>query len=168
MCDSRPTVQAINGESSVEKIAGVDVSKLLECDGYSEGCKTAREGGSGRATGTRLYEPITVRKEVDVVVAAADEGADDQRAVRSRVPVLPPEQGQRQARALLHRHHHRRPRRRHQALVARGSQRRRQTASDVSGAGKPPQELVSFMFAKIRWTHEVGKTEHQDNWQEQL
>ena len=57
--------EAVKGESSVSTIGGEDVSTLIECDSYTESCRTAQEAGSMTPTGTRLYEPIVIRKNVD-------------------------------------------------------------------------------------------------------
>jgi type VI secretion system secreted protein Hcp len=158
---------AVNGDSSVANIGGVDVSKLIECDGYSEGCKTAREGGSGRATGTRLYEPITVRKNVDVSSPLLMKALTQNELCEGDFLFFRPNVTTGKQEHFF------------TVKIAEGrvSEIKRflpddahaggGTAQDVSAAGKPPQEQVSFVFSTITWTHEVGKTEHQDQWKQQ-
>ena len=51
----------IKGES-LQKSLGREGS--IECLEFSESVRTAREAGSGMATGRRQYEPITIRKRI--------------------------------------------------------------------------------------------------------
>lgn len=54
--------QDIKGESTQISL-GREGS--IECVYYEQGIKTAREAGSGMASGRRQYEPILIRKRID-------------------------------------------------------------------------------------------------------
>ncbi len=54
--------QDIKGESTQTSL-GREGS--IECVFYSQSIRTAREAGSGMATGRRQYEPILIRKRID-------------------------------------------------------------------------------------------------------
>jgi type VI secretion system secreted protein Hcp len=52
----------IQGESSVQSL---NRANTIECIAFEQAVATAREAGSGLATGRRTYEPITCRKLID-------------------------------------------------------------------------------------------------------
>jgi len=52
----------ILGESSQTSLAR---ENSIECVYYEQAVKTAREAGSGMATGRRQYEPLLIRKRID-------------------------------------------------------------------------------------------------------
>lgn len=52
----------IKGESSIDSLGRKD---SIECVHLQFSVKTAREAGSGMATGRRQYEPLTFRKRID-------------------------------------------------------------------------------------------------------
>jgi type VI secretion system Hcp family effector len=156
----------IKGESSVNTIGGEDVSTLIECDAYNESCKTAQEAGSMTPTGTRLYEPITIRKAVDSSSPLLMRALTDTEPCEGEFLFFRPAKASGKQEKFF------------TVTIsdARVCSVKRflpdeasvgATASDVSGAGKPPMEEVAFVFGKISWKHEVGKTEHDDHWQEQ-
>ncbi len=157
----------VKGESSVNTIGGEDVSQLIECDSYTEACKTAQEAGSMTPTGTRLYEPIIIRKSVDSSSPLIMRALTDTEPCEGVFLFFRPAKGSGKQEKFF-------------TITisdARVCAVRRflpddvappgATAADVSAAGKPPMEEVSFVFGKISWKHEVGKTEHDDMWQEQ-
>lgn len=157
----------IKGESSVNTIGGEDVSQLIECDAYNEGCKTAQEAGSMTPTGTRLYEPLTIRKNVDASSPLIMRALTDTEPCEGVFLFFRPAKGSGKqekfftvtisdARVCAVKR-----------FLPQDAPSPGMTAADVSAAGKPPMEEVSFVFGKISWKHEVGKTEHDDMWQEQ-
>ncbi len=162
--------QDIKGESSVNTIGGEDVSQLIECDNYVEGCHTAQEAGSRTPTGTRLYDPITIRKNVDSSSPLLMRALTDTEPCEGEFLFFRPAKGSgkqekfftvtiAEARVCSVR--------RFLPQETTGNAAIKATAADVSAAGKSPMEEVSFVFGKISWKHEVGKTEHDDLWQEQ-
>ena len=52
----------IKGESTQTSLGRAD---SIECLYFEDSVRTARETGSGRATGRRTYEPIVMRKRID-------------------------------------------------------------------------------------------------------
>ena len=54
--------QAINGDSTQHSLGR---ENSIECIFYEQKVLTAREAGSGMATGRRQYEPIVIRKRID-------------------------------------------------------------------------------------------------------
>jgi len=52
----------IKGDSTQVSLGRGD---SIECVYYEQAVRTARESGSGMATGRRQYEPITIRKRID-------------------------------------------------------------------------------------------------------
>jgi type VI secretion system Hcp family effector len=159
--------EAVKGESSVSTIGGEDVSTLIECDSFTEGCRTAQEAGSMTPTGTRLYDPIVIRKNVDSSSPLIMRALTDTEPCEAEFLFFRPTKASGKQEKFF-------------TITisdARISEVKRFLpeestantggAKDVSAAGKPPQELVSFVFGKISWKHEVGKTEHDDIWQNQ-
>ncbi len=152
--------QDIKGESSVSKIGDEDVSQLIECDHYSEACKTAQEAGSMTPTGTRLYEPIVIRKNVDASSPLLMRALTDTEPCEGEFLFFRPTKSSGKQEKFF--------------TITIGDARicavKRYLIGDdvdVSASGKPPQEEISFVFGKITWKHETGNTEHDDMWQEQ-
>src|SRR5262249_49244422 len=54
--------QDIKGESSQTSLGRANT---IECTFYQQSVLTAREAGSGMATGRRQYEPLLIRKRID-------------------------------------------------------------------------------------------------------
>jgi type VI secretion system Hcp family effector len=151
----------IEGESTVTTIGGVDVSKTIECDGFSEKVSTAQDKVSKRPTGQRIYEALTIRKWVDKA------SPELQKALCDTMPC--------EGEFLFFRPAADDKRMEHYFTIkierARVSAINRYlpdvSDGDIASAGKPPMEQVSFVFGKITWTHVPGGKEHSDDWQEQ-
>jgi type VI secretion system secreted protein Hcp len=152
--------EQIKGESSVNTIGGEDVSELIECDSYAEGCKTAQEAGSMTPTGTRLYTPLVIRKNVDASSPLIMRALTDTEPCEAEFLFFRPTKGSGKQEKFF-------TVTISDARVCEVQRFLPESPLDVSAAGKPPQEQVSFVFGKISWKHEAGKTEHDDLWQEQ-
>lgn len=145
---------AIAGNSSVDSIAGVDVSQAIECLSYDGQVSVGYDPRSGAPTGDRTYDPIRITKWVD---RASPELANA--ATRSKPCVAefkffrPVSDGEgfehfftvkiEDARVQKLRH-----------FVPEGE------------ASAPVKEAVELVFGKITWKHEVENTEHEDSWRQ--
>lgn len=151
---------AIDGESTVTSIGGVDVSKMIECDGYNEGVATAQHATSTTPTGPRVYEPIVIRKWVDKSSPELEKAlCGTQKAVGEFYFFRPSSENAQMEHFFLVK-----------IEDARISQIRRflpDDTTDIARSGRPPSETVSFVFSKITWTHLPGDKEHTDDWRNQ-
>jgi type VI secretion system Hcp family effector len=151
----------IEGESTVTTIGGIDVSKAIECDGFSEKVTAAQDHTSKRPTGQRIYEAITIRKWVDKSSPELQKALCDTALCEGEF--------------LFFRPAHDEKRMEHFFTVkmerARVSGINRYLPDvpdgDIAAAAKPPLETVSFVFGRVTWSHVPAGKEHTDDWQEQ-
>ncbi len=143
----------IRGESTTESLGRKD---SIECFHYEQNVITAREAGSGMATGRRQYEPILCRKPIDRASPALLRALVENQRVDAvfrfyrpspRVPGMTE----------------------HFQAVAIGDARIasvRQIVPDstqVTLSVQPAMEEVTFVFHTISWTHATGGTT-SDTW----
>lgn len=151
---------AVEGESTVETIGGVDVSKMIECEGFNEGVSTAQDAASRTPTGQRIYDPLLVRKWVDKSSPELAKALCETAKVEGEFMFFRPSTENAQMEHFFT----------VKIEDARISSIKRflpEITNDVAQAGKPPLENVSFVFGKITWTHVPGNKVHTDNWRQQ-
>jgi type VI secretion system Hcp family effector len=152
----------IEGESTVNTIGGVDVSKTIECDGFSEKVTTAQDRASRRPTGQRIYEAVTIRKWVDKASPELQKALCDTMPCEGEFlffrPALEDKRMEHFFTVKMER-----------ARVSAISRflPKDDKEGDVAATGKPPMEEVSFVFGRITWSHVPAGKEHTDDWQEQ-
>jgi type VI secretion system Hcp family effector len=153
----------VAGESTVASIGGIDVSAAIECEGYEEGVSTAQDPTSRRAIGARIYTPLTIRKWVDKSSPLIAQALCETQEVEGEFLFFRPAPQGKQSEHFF------------KVAIVRGrvSAIKRflpkpdQSGGDIAAIGKPPLEEVSFVFGSVTWTHVIGGTEHQDDWQQQ-
>ncbi|MBX3246775.1 MAG: type VI secretion system tube protein Hcp [Myxococcales bacterium] len=144
----------IDGDSSIATIAGLDVSKDIECLSYEEALSVGYDSRSGTPTGDRTFDPIRVTKWVDraspVLANAATTSAPCKAELKFFRPVP-------RGAGLEHFF---------QVTLedARVSRIRRFVPEGEQTA--PVKEAVEIVFGKITWKHMTASTEHTDNWGE--
>lgn len=143
----------IEGES-VQSSLGRENS--IECLYYEQSVSTAREAGSGLATGRRQYEPLLVRKRIDksspLILKALTENQVIEGTFRFYRPNPTGDGTTEQFYTVTIK----------QARVASV----KQFVPDVldpESAEEPPQEEITFVFHTVEWTYEPGGITHQDN-----
>lgn len=151
---------AVDGESTVESIGGVDVSKFIECDGFNEGVATAQDAASRTPTGQRIYDPLTIRKWVDKSSPELAKALCETAKVDGEFYFFRPSSEDAQMEHFF-------TVKIEDARVSAIKRFLPEGMDDVAKAGKPPLESVSFVFGKITWTHVPGNKVHTDNWRQQ-
>jgi type VI secretion system secreted protein Hcp len=151
----------IAGESTVQSIGGVDVSKMIECEGYGEGVKTAQDPGSHTPTGTRIYDPILIRKWVDKASPMIANSLVKTEQMEGEFYFFRPSaEGEHMEHFFSVKF-----------TNARISAIRRflpdPINEDVSATGKPALEDVSIVFGQVSWEHKIANTMASDDWKNQ-
>ncbi len=146
--------QAVEGNSSVQSMAGVDVSKAIECMTYKEGIQVGYDSRTGSAQGDRTYDPITVSKWVDKATPLLAQAASESKACTASFRFFRPT-----ANGGGWEHYF---------TVSLEDARVQRIARSVTEGddAAPMREEVSFVFSRITWKHEIETTEHQDDWRE--
>jgi type VI secretion system secreted protein Hcp len=131
----------------------------IECLSFSDKVRTARERGSGQATGRRTYEPVTVTKRIDKSSPLLAKALCNNEVIEGIFKFFRPNpagDGTTQHFFTVEIKEGR------VAAVDRFSP----DVSDPASATMPPTETVSFVFHNITWTYEDGGVTHHDNWRE--
>ena len=151
---------AIEGESTVDSIGGVDVSKFIECEGFTESMMTAQDAASRTPTGQRIFEPVIVRKWVDKSSPELAKALCETAKMIGEFHFFRPSAENAQMELFF-------TVKIEDARVSAIKRFLPEAATDIALAGKPPLELVSFVFGKITWRHLPGNKEHTDTWRQQ-
>jgi len=131
----------------------------IECLFFEDAVRTAREKGSGMATGRRTFEPIKLRKRIDKSSPLIAKSLCNNEVIEGVFKFFRPSptgDGTTQ----------------HFFTVEFGEGRVAsivRTSPDVidpASALSPPTEEVGFVFHNITWTYEDGGISHHDNWRE--
>ena len=144
----------VEGESTVHSL---DRENTIECLTYSDGVRTAREAATGRASGERTYEPITITKRIDksspLLARALCNNERMEGKFRFYRPSATGDGTIEQYFTIEIKEGH----------IA-GIHRFNPDVFDPAAAPHPATEEVSFVFGYIRWTHENDGIEHVDHW----
>lgn len=149
--------QDIQGESSQISLGR---ENSIECVYYEHSVKTARETGSGMATGRRQYEPIVVRKRVDKSSPLL------WKALRSNAKIdatfkfyRPSPTGDGTTEQF------------YTVVVENGRisalRQVNPDCIDPASSSMPTMEEASIVFHTIKWTYTNGGIEDMDKWSEQ-
>jgi len=148
--------EVIEGDSTQTSLGR---ENTIECLSFSDAVRTAREKGSGMATGRRTYEPISIRKRIDKaspLLARALCNNEVTSGVFKFFRPSPAGDGTTE----------------HYFTVEIGEGRIgsiRRISPDVidpASAAEPPTEEVGIVFHNITWTYESDGKMHHDNWRE--
>jgi type VI secretion system secreted protein Hcp len=146
--------QDIKGESTQTSMGRQD---SIECLFFESGVRTAREAGSGMATGRRQYEPLLIRKRIDKSSPLISKSLVENAAIDGIFKFFRPNpvgDGTTQHFYTIE--------------IKKGriaSQRIWNPDTIVPASStEPPMEEVSFVFHTITWTYEDGGVTHTDTW----
>jgi type VI secretion system secreted protein Hcp len=146
----------VKGESTQTSLGRAD---SIECLSFLDSVRTARERGSGQATGRRTYEPVKVTKRIDKSSPLLAKALCNNEVIEGIFKFFRPNpagDGTTQHFFTVEIKEGR------VAAVDRFSP----DVSDPASALMPPTETVSFVFHNITWTYEDGGVTHHDNWRE--
>ncbi len=129
----------------------------IECVFYQQSVLTAREAGSGMATGRRQYEPLMIRKRIDksspLIAKALVENAKIDGTFKFFRPNPTGDGTTEQFYSVEIK----------DGRVASMKQYVPDTIVPVSST-EPPLEEIAFVFHTITWTYTNGGVTHTDTW----
>ena len=144
----------IQGESTQHSLGR---QNSIECVYYEQEVMTAREAGSGMATGRRQYKPLTIRKRIDkstpLIAKALVENTKIDASFKFFRP-NPTGDGTTEHFFTVEIK---------QGRVAHQKQFVPDTIVPAT-ATDPALEEVSFVFHTISWTYTNGGVTHEDTW----
>lgn len=146
----------IKGESSQTSMGR---EGTIECLSFVDSVRTAREKGSGMATGRRTHEPVEIRKRIDSSSPLLARSLCNNEVVEAIFKFFRPnpsgdgttehfftvELGEGRIGSIL---------------------RVSPDTIDPASALEPPTEKVGIVFHNITWTYEPTGAMHHDNWRE--
>ena len=129
----------------------------IECVYYEQAVRTAREAGSGQATGRRQYEPLLIRKRIDKatpLIAKALCNNQEISAVFKFFRPNPAGDGTTEQFYTV------------EIRQGRVSSQKQVVPDSIVPATstEPPLEEVTFVFHTINWTYTDGGVQHEDTW----
>ena len=144
----------IEGESSQTSLGR---EGTVECLSYSDSVRTAREKGSGLATGRRSYEPLIFRKRIDKSSPLFAKALCNNEIVEGIFRFYRPSpEGDGTTEQFF------------TVEVAKGRiahiTRISPDTIDPASATEPPTEEIGIVFHTITWTYEAGGVTHMDTW----
>lgn len=144
----------IKGDSSQTSMGRAD---SIECVHFEVGIKTAREAGSGAATGRRQHEPVLIRKRIDKSTPLLAKALCENQVIEGTFKFFRPNptgDGTTEQFYTI------------QIKKGRIASQRQWVPDTILPASKlePPLEEVSFVFHSIIWTYTNGGVTHEDTW----
>jgi type VI secretion system secreted protein Hcp len=147
----------VKGESTQTSLGR---EESIECIYYEQSVITAREAGSGLATGRRQYQPLLIRKRIDKASPLLMKALTENQAIEATFKFFRPNP------------------------VGDGTTEQFYTVNFKQGriasikqfvpdsivpatSTEPPQEEVTFVFHTIGWTYTNGGVTHEDSWSQQ-
>lgn len=144
----------IKGESTQHSL-GREGS--IECVYYEQAIKTAREAGSGMATGRRQYEPLLIRKRIDKSSPLIAKALVENQVIDANFKFFRPNPTGDGTTEQFYAVHIK------QGRIASQKQIVPDTIVPATST-EPPLEEVSFVFHTISWTYTNGGVTHEDTW----
>jgi type VI secretion system secreted protein Hcp len=146
----------IKGESIQSSLGRKD---SIECVFYEQAVSTAREAGSGMATGRRRYEPIRIHKRIDKSTPLIYKAMAENQKVDGVFKFFRPNptgDGTTEQFYSV------------EIKDGRISSVKNWVPDciDPVSSSMPPMEEVQFVFHTIIWTYTNGGITHQDSWSE--
>ncbi len=161
MAESIAANLKFNGEDIVGENTQISLGRegSVECLSFIDSVRTAREAGSGMATGRRTFEPIVIRKRIDKSSPLMARALCNNETVEGTFKFFRPAPSGDGTTE-------------HFFTVEIGEGRlasiRRVSPDtiDPASAKEPPTEEVAIVFHNITWTYESTGASHHDNWRE--
>jgi type VI secretion system secreted protein Hcp len=147
--------QDIEGESTQTSLGR---ENSIECVYFQHEVLTAREAGSGMATGRRQYRPILIRKRIDKSSPLLLKALTQNQVIEATFRFFRPNPTGDGTTEQFY------------TIEIKGGRIAsvRQYVPDVldlATAQLPPLEEVGFVFHTISWTYTNGGVTHEDSWQ---
>lgn len=149
--------EEIHGESSQLSLGR---ENSIECLSFRDAVRTAREAGSGLASGRRTFEPLEITKRIDKSSPLLAKALCDNMVIEGTFKFYRPSPaGDGTTEQFF------------TVTIERGRvafiNRVSPDSFDPAAATRPPTEQVGFVFHTITWTYENGGITHQDTWDNQ-
>lgn len=144
----------IQGESTQHSMGR---ENSIECVYYRQSVVTAREAGSGMATGRRQYEPLLIRKRIDKSSPLIAKGLVENMVADGVLKFFRPNPVGDGTTEQFYTVEFK------QGRVASQAQYVPDTIVPAT-ATDPPLEEVTFVFHTISWTYTNGGVTHEDTW----
>ncbi len=146
----------IQGESTQTSLGR---ENSIECLYFEDSVRTAREKGTGMATGRRTYNPIIIRKRIDSSSPLLAKALCNNEVIEGTFKFFRPSPaGDGTTEQFF------------TVEITEGRinsiKRVSPDTIDPASAAEPPTEEVGFVFHTITWTYEPGGKMHTDNWRE--
>ena|GEM_PF-192456 len=138
----------IEGDVRREKREG-----QIEVLSFEHSVTTAREAGSGLATGRRQYQPLLVRKRIDKASPLLMKALTNNEVAEVSIEFYRPNPTGDGTEELFY------------TVQLRNA--RVSSVQMVQEEGQPPMEEISFVFHTITWTYTNGGVTHEDTWSQQ-
>lgn len=131
----------------------------IECLYFEDNVRTAREKGSGMATGRRTFEPLIVRKRIDQSSPLLAKSLCNNETIEGVFKFFrPAPSGDGTTEHFF------------TVEIAEGRvasiKRTSPDTIDPASSREPPTEEIGFVFHNITWTYEPSGASHHDNWRE--
>uniref|UniRef100_A0A832MMF2 Type VI secretion system tube protein Hcp n=1 Tax=Eiseniibacteriota bacterium TaxID=2212470 RepID=A0A832MMF2_UNCEI len=146
----------VQGESTQTSLGR---ENSIECVYMSGSVRTAREKGSGMATGRRAYEPIVIRKRIDKSSPLLCRALCNNEVIEGVFKFFRPNPAGDGTTEHFYTIEIK------EGRVA-GFHMFVPDTIDPASSTSPPMEEVSFVFHNITWTYEPTGASHHDNWRE--
>lgn len=146
----------VQGESTQTSLGR---ENSIECLSFVDAVRTAREKGSGMATGRRTYEPIVFRKRIDKSSPLLAKALCNNEVIEGTWKFFRPNPaGDGTTEEFFN----------VTVKEARIASIRRVSPDtiDPASALEPPTEEVGIVFHTIIWNYLPASVEHEDNWRE--
>lgn len=144
----------IKGENTQESLGRKD---SIECVGYEQSVKTAREAGTGMMTGRRQYDPLKIVKRMDKASPLILKALTNNETIEGIFKFFRPnptgDGTTEQFFTVAIKH----------GNVASVKGLVNNTLDPVL-VNNPPLEEVTFVFQDISWTYTNGGVTHEDTW----
>lgn len=144
----------VKGEST---ITSLDRGDSIECVTFHMGAHTAREAGSGLATGRRQYEPIVIRKRIDKASPLLAKALCENQVVEGAFKFYRPNPTGDGTTEQFYTIEIKKGR-------VSGIQIYNPDSVEPASSNLPAMEEVSLVFHTITWTYTNGGVSHQDTW----
>jgi type VI secretion system secreted protein Hcp len=146
----------IQGESTQTTVGR---ENSIECLSFRDSVRTAREAGSGMATGRRTYEPIVITKRIDKSSPLLARALCNNEVIEGVFKFFRPNPAGDGTTEQFFTVTIKEGRLSHVVRTSPDS-------FDPASAQRPPTEEVGIVFHTIGWTYTPTGAEHEDNWRE--
>ncbi|HYF91804.1 MAG TPA: type VI secretion system tube protein TssD [Symbiobacteriaceae bacterium] len=140
----------INGELIEGDTYDQNRREMIELAAFEQSVITAREAGSGLATGRRQYQPLLIRKRIDKSSPLLMKALTENSVVDAEFGFYRPNPTGDGTEERFY-----------EIAIRRGRVSSVKIVQDSSGV---PMEEVTFVFHTISWTYTNGGVTHEDTW----